>query len=63
MSFIHDDITWCGNSECPIVNCMRNTKNMKDHSGLHSYAAFWQTEECPIYRMEKQAADERGEQT
>lgn len=61
LTWIHDDVTWCIDNDCPIINCMRNTKNMMNHAGLHSYANFKETDECPIYRMEQAAAAERGE--
>ena len=49
LAMIHDDITWCIESECPIVDCMRNTVNMIDRTGVHSYAMFKGTGECPIH--------------
>lgn len=58
MSWIHDDITWCADSDCPLIYCIRNPKNMRDHSGVHSYAMFRKTDECPIYQMEQNAAKE-----
>lgn len=58
---LHDDITWCTQDTCPLINCMRNQKNMEDPSDFHSYAAFDKTDECPIYRMEQLASAERGE--
>ena len=61
LAWIHDDITWCADESCPMINCIRNAKNMMDHTGLHSYAAFRETDECPIYRMEQQADIEREE--
>ena len=61
VNWIHDDITWCIDSECPVVSCMRNPKNMAEKGGCHSYAMFRETDECPIYLMEQQAAIERGE--
>lgn len=63
MAWIHDDITWCMQGDCPLVNCMRNPVNMMDKTGLHSYAAFRQSEECPIFRMEQQADLERDDMT
>lgn len=62
-AWIHDDITWCMDESCPIMDCMRNPKNMMDRSGLHSYAMFRETDECQIYRMEQQAAVERGDES
>ena len=48
MAMIHDDITWCIEEHCPMIGCMRNQANMYDRTGLHSYAAFRGTQECPI---------------
>ena len=61
LALIHDDITWCMDSNCPVVCCMRNQKNVMDRSGLHSYADFRNTDECMIYQMERDADIERGE--
>lgn len=47
-AMIHDDICWCAEENCPVINCMRNTVNMMDRSGLHSYALFKGTDMCPI---------------
>lgn len=48
IAWIHDDITWCARSECPAINCIRNTANMMNKSGLHSYADFKGTSECLV---------------
>lgn len=63
LNWFLDDITWCAKSDCPMINCMRNPKNMRDKSGLHSYAIFRDTDECMIYRMEKEAMREREDGT
>lgn len=60
-SWIHDDITWCLDNACPMINCIRNPKNMMDRTGLHSYAIFRETDECPIYVMEQNMEHEREE--
>ena len=60
-AWIHDDITWCLDSDCPVIGCMRNPKNMMDRSGLHSFALFRETDECPIYVMEQNMERERDE--
>ena len=60
-AWFHDDITWCMQQDCPLTDCMRNTKNMMDPSGLHSFAVFRQTDECPIYRMEQQVMLDGGD--
>ena len=53
-SWFADDITWCANSdECNMTNCYRNTVNQMDRFGLHSYAAFKNTVECPLYKEDK----------
>lgn len=57
--WIHDDITWCADYSCPIINCIRNPKNMSDPHGFHSFSNFRVCDECPIYRMEQQADAER----
>lgn len=62
-AWIHDDITWCGDGDCPVLSCMRNPKNMMERTGVHSYAMFRETDECPIYQMEQQAAIERGDKS
>lgn len=46
-SLFHDDITWCSEEKCPMTSCMRNRVNMIERVGLHSYAAFKGTPECP----------------
>lgn len=61
LTWINDDITWCADNDCPIINCIRNPKNMANHAGLHSYANFKETDECPIYRMERQMELERND--
>lgn len=48
-SFFFDDITWC-TEDCPVTNCYRNQVNMRDRTGLHSFAVFKGTAECPISR-------------
>ena len=48
IALIHDDITWCMESDCPMIDCMRNTINMMNRSGIHSYAMFKGTAECPV---------------
>lgn len=59
--WVHDDITWCADYDCALVSCMRNPKNMADPSGVHSFALFRECDECPIYRMEREADAERGD--
>lgn len=49
--FGSDDITWCG-SECNIKSCFRNQVNMRDRVGLHSYALFKNTPDCPLSSIE-----------
>ena len=49
-NWIHDDITWCMETNCPMTSCYRNPVNMINKHGLHSYAVFKGTVECPISR-------------
>lgn len=56
-SFFFDDITWCMESECPVRSCRRNTYNMIEKTGVHSYAAFKGTSECPVSRSLDECMD------
>ena len=56
-SWIHDDITWCFEENCPMVACRRNTVNMIDRTGVHSYALFKGTSECPVSRSLDECMD------
>lgn len=56
--FGSDDITWCA-SKCSAKNCFRNPVNMKYKAGLHSYAEFKGTEDCPFMSAEV-TTQERG---
>ncbi len=47
-AFFHDDITWCAEKDCPVISCRRNPKNMMERIGVHSYAIFKGTDECPV---------------
>lgn len=47
-SWFADDITWCLRDNCPMTACRRNPVNMVNRTGLHSYAVFMGTSECPI---------------
>ena len=55
--WIHDDITWCVEAACPVESCMRNQVNMINRTGLHSYAMFKGTAECPISRSLDECMD------
>lgn len=59
IAMFHDDITWCDQNDCPLVNCMRNPVNIMDRSVPHSYAHFRDCDECQIYCMEMAADAER----
>lgn len=48
ISFFLDDITWCAEENCPVISCRRNQVNMINRVGIHSYAMFRGTAECPI---------------
>ena len=47
MSWFHDDITWCA-SRCDNTRCYRNPVNMRNKNGVHSFADFYASGECPI---------------
>ena len=44
---MHDDITWCI-EDCPLTSCYRNSVNMMDKTGVHSFARFKGTSECQL---------------
>ena len=35
-----EDITFCANSKCPIMNCIRHQRNIRNFNILHSFAVF-----------------------
>ena len=47
LSWMHDDITWCIEDKCPMTDCRRNPINIMEMTGLHSFANFKGTSECP----------------
>lgn len=54
-SLFLDDITWCFEENCPHISCRRNRVNMIERTGLHSYAMFKGTEDCPYYKKENKS--------
>lgn len=52
-----DDITWCVEDRCPMKGCRRNVANMIDRSGVHSFAEFKGTSECPVCQFLDQCID------
>lgn len=50
--FMHDDITFCSEENCENTACVRNQKNIQV-PGVHSYANFKGTEECPLRKERK----------
>ena len=51
--FGSDDITWCTEDKCKNKDCFRNPVNMRNKVGLHSFAMFHNTEECPLFKEKK----------
>ena len=49
-NWMHDDITWCSETDCPMRSCQRNQANMISRVGVHSFAVFRGTAECPVSR-------------
>lgn len=45
--WIHDDITWCG-EECDFTECMRNTKNKRQKTGIFTMSFLKGTDLCPL---------------
>lgn len=56
--WIADDITWCAREGCPILTCPRNTCNMRDRTGVHSFAMFRGTRDCPVSERAWRVMDE-----
>ena len=57
-SWIHDDITWCGN-ECSNFECERNLANKISKTEPFSMALFKDTETCPLYKEENNNDEDR----
>ena len=51
VDWLHDDITWCSNTECGFIDCVRNQVNRRNKEGLFSMAHFEGTDDCPRERM------------
>jgi len=48
-AMIHDDITWCRNSdECSNTSCERHLMNKISKTGLYSCSNFKNTSTCPL---------------
>lgn len=47
MYWDQSDITWCSR-ECDCENCFRNPVNMVNRVGIHNWADFSATGECPL---------------
>lgn len=60
--FIHDDRTWCDEERCPNLACSRNQKNMMIRTGMHSFARFRGTGECPLREMSDEVAEEYNDE-
>lgn len=50
-SWFLDDITWC-RSDCDNAECFRNPIHMIEAVGIHSWAYFKGTNECPVFDNE-----------
>lgn len=57
LAWFSDDITWCIETNCPMQTCYRNQVNMINRTGLHSWARFKGTAECPISRSLDECVD------
>lgn len=54
VDWLHDDITWCSNTECGFIDCVRNQVNRRNKEGLFSMADFAGTDDCPLEHMKNQ---------
>lgn len=61
MSYYSDDITWCDNRKCPVLECSRNLKNRRVHLGkdLYSTSSF----EGTVYCIKKTKGSEQNDKT
>ena len=39
-----EDVTFCANDKCPMINCCRNQQNIQNFNILHSFAMFTECE-------------------
>lgn len=51
--WMHDDITWCINNECPHTECERNLANRLTKGGYFSASDFRNTDMCPLHKEDK----------
>ena len=50
-AWMHDDITWCGNSEeCSNTSCYRHLQNKISKDVVYSSSNFKGTEMCPLFK-------------
>ena len=52
-AFLHDDICWCANDECPHTACERNQANRLIKDGYFTAAVFQGTEACPLEKKKE----------
>ena len=53
MSWISDDICWCGN-DCDELKCDRNYKNRRPRPGIYTMALLRDTEYCLLSTNRKE---------
>ena len=59
-SWISDDKTWCS-SDCNNIDCHRHPANMLNKQGLHSYADFKGTGECPLEASKDESGRDKSD--
>ena len=58
-AWIHDDICWCANDECPHTACERNQANRLNKDGYFTAAIFKGTEACPLEQKKTFAREDQ----
>lgn len=57
MSWIDDDVCWCGN-ECDKLDCWRNPVNRSPRPGVYTMALLKGTNICPLSYKESEFDEE-----
>lgn len=55
-----EDITFCANDKCEVMECVRNPKHIKQHWREHSFAFLEGTEDCLKKEKKKEKVVQHG---
>ena len=56
-NWIHDDITWCGETECENTSCRRHLNNRRQKEGVFTMSMLKGTELCPLKDLKHKEAN------